>query len=68
MDFAVSGIPEKEAIYTVGHYAQNPNMEKEFFGQVEGTMDRVAKGQKTPATQRPVPGKKGAAMRAKMKK
>lgn len=43
--FAVSGIPEKEAVYSVSHLAQNPNMEKEMFGQVEGTADRPPVGQ-----------------------
>lgn len=46
LNFAVSGIPEKEAVYSVAHLAQNPNMEKEMFGQVEGTADRPPLGQK----------------------
>lgn len=45
LDFAVSGIPEKEAIYTMSHMAQNPNMEKEMFGQIEGTQPRTPMGQ-----------------------
>lgn len=46
LEFAVSGIPEKEAIYSVSHLAQTPNMHKEMFGQVEGTGVRppVGKG------------------------
>lgn len=45
LEFSVSGIPEKEAIYTVSHLAQNPNSEKEYFGQVEGTVPRRPIGQ-----------------------
>lgn len=44
--FAVSGIPEKEAIYTMSHLAQTPNMEKEMMGQIEGTQPRPGIGQK----------------------
>lgn len=46
LDFAVSGIPEKEAVYSIAHMAQNPNMEKEMFGQIEGTQDRRPMGDK----------------------
>lgn len=45
LEFAVSGIPEKEALYTVSHLAQNPNSEKEYFGQIEGTIPRTPLGQ-----------------------
>lgn len=46
LDFAVSGIPEKESIYSVSHLAQNPNMEKEMFGQIEAAGDRKPIGEK----------------------
>lgn len=45
LEFAISGIPEKEALYTVSHLAQNPNSEKEYFGQIEGTTPRRPIGQ-----------------------
>lgn len=45
LEFAVSGIPEKEAVYSIAHGAQTPNMVKEMFGQVEGTNPRPPKGQ-----------------------
>lgn len=45
LTFVVNGIPEKEAIATVSHMAQNPNMEKLMFGQVEGTQPRVPMGE-----------------------
>lgn len=41
LDFAVSGIPEKEALQTVSHRANTPNMEVLQQGQVEGTAPRV---------------------------
>lgn len=44
LEFAVSGIPEKEAIHTISHMAQTPNMEKEMFGQIEGTQPRPPVG------------------------
>lgn len=46
LEFAVSGIPEKEAVYSIAHGAQTPNMHKEMFGQVEGTDPRPPIGQK----------------------
>lgn len=46
LEFAVSGIPEKEAIYSIAHGAQTPNMQKEMFGQIEGTNERPPVGQK----------------------
>lgn len=46
LNFAVSGIPEKEAIYSVSHLAQTPNMHKEMFGQIEGTGNRLPIGAK----------------------
>lgn len=58
-EFAVSGIPEKEAIYTVSHLAQNPNSEKEYFGQIEGTVPRRPPGQ---------PGRRMSNNRSKMSK
>lgn len=45
LEFAISGIPEKEALFTVSHLAQNPNSEKEYFGQIEGTVPRKPIGQ-----------------------
>lgn len=48
LEFAISGIPEKEALFTVSHRAQNPNSESHYFGQTEGTQMRVPRGQKTP--------------------
>lgn len=57
LEFSVSGIPEKEAIYTVSHLAQNPNSEKEYFGQIEGTVPRRPIGQ---------PGRRMSNNRSKM--
>lgn len=58
-EFAISGIPEKEALYTVSHLAQNPNSEKEYFGQIEGTVPRRPIGQ---------PGRRMSNNRSKMAK
>lgn len=46
LEFSISGIPEKEALFTTAHLAQNPNSEKEYFGQVEGTVPRRPLGQR----------------------
>lgn len=45
LDFAVSGIPEKEAVYTMSHEAETPNTEKQMAGQIEGTQPRPPRGQ-----------------------
>lgn len=46
LEFAVSGIPEKEAVYTISHGAQTPNMQKDMFGQIEGTNPRPPLGER----------------------